>query len=181
MQNLLKNQKNFVKVLILFSKCCILVQVKKVFEVIMYERYETFTSSIVKIHRFIYKIKAVVMAEYNLKSPHVSCLYYLGKSDGITASEICELSSEDKSSISRSVDYLEKNGYILCAANEGKRYKAALTLTEKGRQVSVRMDEIIADVLKQTNKGLSEEDLKSFYDALLKICDNLQNISDDFA
>ena len=77
----------------------------------MYERYETFTTAIVKIHRCIHKIKSEVMAEFHLKSPHVSCLYYLGRNDGITASEICDLSAEDKSSISRSVDYLEEHGY----------------------------------------------------------------------
>ena len=146
----------------------------------MYERFETFTSSIVKIHRFIHKIKSEVMAEYNLKSLHVSCLYYLGKTDGITASEICELSSEDKSSISRSVDYLEKNGYIVCLPGEAKRYKVPLTLTEKGRAVAVRMDEIIENVLQKSNVGLSEDQLKSFYDGLLTICENLQKISDDF-
>lgn len=145
----------------------------------MYERYETFTTAIVKIHRCIHKIKSEVMAEYHLKSPHVSCLYYLGRFDGITATEICELSAEDKSSISRSVEYLEENGYIVCKSDAKKRYKAALTLTEKGRQVSKYMEEKISHVLTKTNVGLSEDDLKSFYGSLLKICENLQKISDD--
>ena len=145
----------------------------------MYERYETFTNAIVKIHRCIHKIKSEVMAEFHLKSPHVSCLYYLGRREGITASEICELSAEDKSSISRSVDYLEEHGYIVCSSEARKRYKAVLFLTEKGKQVSRRMEEKIAEVLEETSNGLVEDNVKVFYDTLLKICDNLQKISGD--
>ncbi|MBQ7880983.1 MAG: hypothetical protein IJ358_04000 [Clostridia bacterium] len=43
----------------------------------MEQRFETFTVQIAKISRCIRKIKSEEMAEFNLKSPHVSCLYYL--------------------------------------------------------------------------------------------------------
>ena len=142
----------------------------------MYERFETFTVAVVKFHRAIHKIKAEVMAEYHLKSPHVSCLYYLGKADGMTATEICELSAEDKASISRSIDYLEKNGYIACDSSAKKRYKAQLTLTEKGRSVSQNILQKIEGILSQSNEGISEEEQKVFYESLLRICDNLQKI-----
>ena len=143
----------------------------------MQKRYETFTNLISKVSRFIRKIKTEEVAELNLKSPHVSCLYYLGRYDGITASEICDLSAEDKSSISRSVEYLEENGYIVCSSDAKKRYKAGLTLTEKGGQVSKRMEEKIAAVLAEAGDGISEADLKIFYDTLKVICGNLQKIS----
>ena len=145
----------------------------------MFERYETFTKAIVRIHRCIHKIKSEVMAEFHLKNPHVSCLYYLGRFDGITATDICELSSEDKSSISRSVEYLEQNGYIVCQSDAKKRYKAALTLTDKGRLVSRRMEEKIAEVLPQTSAGVSDQELKIFYGVLLKVCTNLEEISEN--
>lgn len=143
----------------------------------MYERYETFTVSLLKIHRSIHKIKSEVMAEFNLKSPHVSCLYYLGKADGLTATDICESSAEDKSSISRSIEYLEKHGYIVCDSDAKKRYKAGLSLTEKGRKVSKRVEEKIVAVLEHSNEGLSEEEQKIFYEGLSRICANLQKIT----
>ena len=43
----------------------------------MKERFETFTVLINRISRNIRKIKNQEMAEYNLRSPHISCLYYL--------------------------------------------------------------------------------------------------------
>ena len=43
----------------------------------MNERFETFTVMINRISRNIRKIKNQEMAEYNLRSSHISCLYYL--------------------------------------------------------------------------------------------------------
>ena len=76
------------------------------------ERFETFTVLIAKISRNIRKIKNNEMAEYDLRSPHISCLYYLYSSEGLTATELCERCEEDKATISRSLDYLEKNGSV---------------------------------------------------------------------
>ena len=78
----------------------------------MEERFETFTVLITRISRSIKRIKADEMADFELKGPHVSCLYYLSQQDGMTAAELCERCDEDKAAISRSLDDLEKNGYI---------------------------------------------------------------------
>ena len=43
----------------------------------MEERFETFTVLITRISRSIKRIKADEMADFELKGPHVSCLYYL--------------------------------------------------------------------------------------------------------
>ena len=80
----------------------------------MEERFETFTILIARISRSIKRIKAEEMAELALKGPHVSCLYYLSLCDAMTAAELCERCDEDKAAISRSLDDLEKNGYIAC-------------------------------------------------------------------
>ena len=42
--------------------------------------------------------------------------------------ERCE---EDKATISRSLDFLEENGYVYCESKNVKRYKNPLLLTEK--------------------------------------------------
>ena len=69
----------------------------------MNDRFETFTVLISSVSRSIRRIKTETMAEYNLKSPHVSCLYYLYKRPGMTAAELCELCEEDKAAASRSI------------------------------------------------------------------------------
>ena len=62
----------------------------------MEERFETFTVLIARISRSIKRIKADEMADFELKGPHVSCLYYLSQRDGMTAAELCERCDETR-------------------------------------------------------------------------------------
>ena len=128
----------------------------------MEERFETFTVLIARISRGIKRIKAEEMAEFGLKGPHVSCLYYLSCCGEMTAAELCERCDEDKAAISRSLDDLEKNGYITCASGAGKRYKSPLRLTEKGKTVGCAISEKIIRIVDAASEGLSEEDLTHF-------------------
>ena len=142
----------------------------------MYERFKNFTVLIMKINRSIHKIKTEEMAEFNLKSPHVSCLYYLYKEGALTAKELCDVCEEDKASLSRSLDYLESNGYVSCASSAKKRYKAPLTLTEKGREVGAQIAEKVDRVLDPASMGLSEEHRAIMYESLALVCENLEKI-----
>ncbi len=144
----------------------------------MEQRFETFTTQIAKISRYIRKIKSEEMAEFNLKSPHVSCLYYLYKrGDSMTATELCEICEEDKGAISRSIDFLEREGYIECKSNTEKRYKSPLFLTAKGKKVSHKIADKVDGVLAKSSLGVSEKDRQTFYNVLNIIANNLQNIS----
>ena len=100
----------------------------------MENRFETFTVLINRISRNIRKIKNQEMEEYQLRSAHISCLYYLYASDGLTAAELCERCEEDKATISRALEFLEEEGYLSCESKTAKRYKSPLSLTEKGEQ-----------------------------------------------
>ena len=147
----------------------------------MENRFETFTKQIAKISRNIRKIKTMEMEEFNLKSPHVSCLYYLYKQDGtLTAKELCEVCDEDKASISRSIDYLESNGYLICKSKTEKRYKSPLSLTQKGFEIGKQIACKIDDILNMTSSGLSDVDRKVFYKSLILISDNLQKFCDNY-
>ena len=96
----------------------------------MKERFEKFTVLINKISRNIRKIKNQEMAEYGLRATHVSCLYYLYAAESLTATELCERCEEDKATISRSIDYLEENGFCFC---EKRFFFRAKIIPIKGR------------------------------------------------
>ena len=89
----------------------------------MQERFETFTVLINRISRDIRRIKNQEMAVYHLRSAHVSCLYYIYSLDGVTSAELCEHCEEDKATISRALDYLETNGFIVRDSDRVKRYR----------------------------------------------------------
>lgn len=146
----------------------------------MEERFETFTVLMAKIRRNVQRLKNEEVAEYNLKSPHVSCLYHLYKRETLTATELCELCSEDKAAISRSIVQLEKEGYVLHKKNKGKAYKAGISLTDSGREVAEHIVKKIDDYIGIIGNGLTEKERFVFYKSLRRISKNLEQICQSF-
>ena len=136
----------------------------------MTERYETFTSLIARISRNIRKIKNQEMADYDLRSVHISCLYYLHLQEGLCAAELCEKCDEDKATISRCLDYLEQKGFILCEQKSAKRYKSPILLTERGKKAGRKIAESVS-------VALSEEERVQFYRALSLISKHLDRVA----
>lgn len=143
----------------------------------MNERFETFTILINRISRNIRKIQNQEMAAYHLRSAHIACLYYLYALGSMTAAELCEHCEEDKATVSRAVDHLEKNGYLTCETQNVKRYKSPLILTEKGMQTGREMTAKLDEVLAESNSGITMEELASFYKSLSVISSNLETIA----
>ena len=141
----------------------------------MEERFHTFTVLIGNINRAIHKIKTEEMAEFNLKSSHVSCLYYLYKENAMTAKALCDVCGEDKANISRSIKYLESNGYLVCCGQENCRRQSLLQLTDTGRTVGARIAEKIDRILHVLSEGMDEEYRKIMYRSLGIVDQNLQN------
>ena len=146
----------------------------------MIDRFSTFVSAITQINRCINTIKCREMQPLGLKGSHVMCLFYLQHySRGLTAAQLSRLAHEDKAAISRSLTDLEKQGLVACGIPaDQKRYRAALTLTEKGEKVCRKLDQLILDAVEIGGRGYSDEDREIFYRVLLRIADNLQNACD---
>ena len=139
-------------------------------------RFETFTVLINRISRNMSRIKNKEMAEYGLRSAHISCLYYLYTTDGATATDLCERCEEDKATISRALDYLETSGYLTCTSKNAKRYKSPLVLTEKGSIVGKQIADKIGAVLDTVSEGLTEEERIAFYRSLSVISHSLETV-----
>ena len=144
----------------------------------MKERFETFTVLINKISRNIRKIKNQEMAEYGLRSTHVTCLYYLYSAESLTPTELCERCEEDKATISRSLDFLENKGFIECQSKSAKRYKSPLFLTDKGKEAGKKVFDAVARVLDEVGIGLTDGQREEFYSYLMTISNNLDKITD---
>ena len=146
----------------------------------MQERFQLFTVLISKISRCIKKIKTEEMEEFNLKSPHVSCLYYIFKSKSLTAKELCDICAEDKSSISKSLEYLESNDLVMCDSIQKKKYKSSLYLTEKGKFIAEKIAIKIDNILSCASIGLSEGNRKILYESLTLINNNLEKFCKNY-
>lgn len=143
----------------------------------MTERYKTFTVLVNRISRSIRRIKNREMAQEGLRSAHVSCLHYLYLSGALTATELCESCEEDKATVSRALEHLEREGYICCESRAAKRYRSPLLLTDKGRAAGEKIAGKIAQVLDAVSAGLSDAEREAFYRSLAIISDSLERIS----
>ena len=144
----------------------------------MEERFETFTVLINRISRNIRKIKNREMADYNLRSAHISCLYFIYRTSGITATDLCEKCEEDKATISRALEYLEKNDFLVGRTNSTKRYKSPLMLTDKGAAVGAEIAHKIDGVLDEISFGLTEAERNEFYRCLAVISRSIEAVAD---
>lgn len=140
------------------------------------ERFSAFTVLIANINRSIRRIKSEEMAEFNLKSPHVSCLYYLRRLGAMSAKELGDICGEDKAALSRSLDHLEREGYIECSSSARKRYKTPLALTECGAEVADRLVRKIDGAISLAGEGMDEEEREVFYRCLSLVNDNLERL-----
>ena len=146
----------------------------------MQERFKTFTVQIATVSRCIRRIKTEEVAEFELKSPHVSCIYYLYKAGSLTATELCEACEEDKANVSRSVEHLEANGYLCRDPKDKRKYKSPLVLTQKGMEVGEILASKIDSILDLAGQGLTDEERAIFYKSLMIISENLQKICDGY-
>lgn len=146
----------------------------------MDDRFKNFTILINKINRNIHKIKTEEMKRYGLKGANVSCLYYLYKEQGaLTAKMLCDVCDEDKAAISRSLDFLEKNEYVVCESKTEKKYKSPILLTEKGKSAGKIIANKVDGVLNIASAGIIEEQRENLYFCLNLISNNLQRICDE--
>ena len=107
---------------------------------------------------------------------HYNTAHVVFEPANMTAKELCDICDEDKSAISRSIDYLEKNEYIMCTSKTEKRYKSPLFLTEKGKAVGIEIVKKIDNFLNEASEGISEENRDNLYKSLAVISNNLQKI-----
>ena len=141
----------------------------------MQEHFKLFTTLIATINREIKHVKTQVIADHNLKCPHVSTLYYLYVDNGLTLKELCEKCNEDKGAISRSIKSLEIEGLIETSSLQ-KKYKQKLMLTEKGKEIGKDVAKKIDIAVKKAIENLSDEDKNCVYRSLSTISQNLSKL-----
>ena len=139
----------------------------------MQEQFKLFTVLISSINRNIRRVKTDIMAEHDLKCPHISTLYYLYVEGNLTLKELCELCREDKGAISRSVKSLAEDG-LVDTNSISTKYKNKLSLTEKGKIIGKDIANKIDVAVQKATEGLSEDEKDFVYRGLSIINKNLE-------
>lgn len=143
----------------------------------MISKYELFSSSISCLYHDIQRIERVEMAKFGLKGPHAQCLLAMNRHpEGITSAQLSELCDKDKAAISRTLAELEESGMVLRQEHNGNRYRALLTLTERGISAAKAVYERAQLAVEQAGEGLNDAQREVFYRVLGLIAGNLHTI-----
>ncbi len=143
----------------------------------MVTRFEQFCTAISGIQRSIQKIERVEMAKYGLKGPHAQCMIAIERfPEGVTAAQLCEICEKDKAAISRTVSELEHAGMLLRYDPDGKRYRSILRLSEKGKEIARRVNELVLVAVSKASEGYDKETQQTFVRVLSLIAGNLHSI-----
>ena len=140
-------------------------------------RFEKFALLIDGVQKCIQKFKMAIAPTHGVKGVHVLWIYELFiHPDGLTSAELAVKSNIDPSLISRELTALKRKGYITREASSSKRsYNSRITLTEEGRLLGRKIQDMALDVQERVGYGVSIEELSIFYSFLERLHDNLEN------
>ena len=134
-------------------------EIRKIIE-LMFFSYRDFTSG-----------PDQVLEKLNFGRAHHRIIYFVGKKEKITIKDLLAILQITKQSLSRVLNQLVKEKYIIVSIGEDKRTKN-LTLTKKGQDLENRLSNIQINKIKKIIKSAKEEDVRGFKIMLYKMIED---------
>lgn len=143
----------------------------------MLNRFEQFSSVISSIYRDIQIIEREEMEKYGFKGAYAQYLVVMKHySEGVTASQLCDICGKDKAAVSRILSEMEAKG-LITKENSDKVYKSKISLTDEGRKAADYVCDKAKAAVEAVGNELSEVDRKVMYTSLELIASKLHKLS----
>ena len=110
---------------------------------------------------------------YDISHGQILLLVTLYKQEGINQHRLCQVYNLDKAGVNRSLNKLQKNGYITKKPNSRDKRKKKVFLTDKAKKFKPELLEILKSVETQVRENLSEKEIDEFLEVIKKVCVNL--------
>ena len=133
-------------------------EIRKIIELIFFS-YREFTSG-----------PDELLEKINFGRAHHRVIYFVGKQKQITIRDLLSILKITKQSLSRVLNQLVKEKYILVSIGDDKRTKN-LSLTNKGYDLEKKLSTIQIDKIKKVIKNEKEDDINGFKKILYKMID----------
>tara|TARA_B100000963_G_scaffold256152_1_gene224703 strand:- start:663 stop:1145 length:483 start_codon:yes stop_codon:yes gene_type:complete len=134
-------------------------EVRKIIE-LMFFSYRDFTSGPDKI-----------LDKLNFGRAHHRVIYFVGKRNNLTIKELLAILQITKQSLSRVLNQLVKEKYIILSTGDDKRTKK-LTLSNKGLELEKKLSEIQINKICNVIKKFDETDINGFKKVLYQMIDH---------
>ncbi len=132
------------------------IEIRKIIE-LMFFSYRDFTSGPDK-----------VLEKINFGRAHHRVIYFVGKKKDLTIKELLTILQITKQSLSRVLNQLVKEKYIILSIGEDKRTKK-LTLSNKGAELEKQLSEIQINKIYNVIKNFDEQDINGFKKVLYQM------------
>ena len=133
-------------------------EIRKIIE-LMFFSYRDFTSGTDKI-----------LEKINFGRAHHRVIYFVGKRKNLTIKELLSILQITKQSLSRVLNQLVKEEYIILSTGDDKRTKK-LSLSKKGQELERKLSDIQISKIYNVIKNFEEIDINGFKKVLFQMID----------
>ena len=133
-------------------------EIRKIIE-LMFFSYRDFTSGPDKI-----------LEKINFGRAHHRVIYFVGKRNNLTIKELLSILQITKQSLSRVLNQLVKEEYIILSTGDDKRTKK-LSLSKKGQELERKLSDIQISKIYNVIKNFEEIDINGFKKVLFQMID----------
>ena len=141
-------------------------EIRKIIELIFFS-YRDFTSG-----------PDEILDKINFGRAHHRVIYFVGKKEQITIRNLLSILQITKQSLSRVLNQLVKEKYILVSTGDDKRTKK-LSLTKKGMELEEKLTNIQTKRIRNVIKNAKEDDINGFKKILYAMIDKKNQIQFD--
>ena len=141
-------------------------EIRKIIELIFFA-YRDFTSG-----------PDALLEKINFGRAHHRVIYFVGKKEKITIKELLSILQITKQSLSRVLNQLVREKYIVLSSGEDKRTKN-LSLTKKGKELENKLSTIQIKKIKKILINSNENNIGGFKTLLYEMIDDKNKIKFD--
>ncbi len=117
-------------------------------------------------------LNAFIEKGYGITFEQWTVLNVLYAEPGLIQSDIAQRTYKDKTNVTRILDVLSKDGYIIRENSKKDRRISCIYLTDAAQKMFEDLIPYIEEVNEQLRKGVSDEELNLFYSVLERLCKN---------
>lgn len=114
------------------------------------------------------------LEEHGIASSYRRIIFHLAHNDGISQSELVNLTHLSAPTISVTLDKMEREGVVTKKTAENDGRQSLIFLTEKGEKLDETIRGCHAESEKELLCGLPEEEQRELHTLLLKMSENIE-------
>ncbi|MEO0897226.1 MAG: MarR family winged helix-turn-helix transcriptional regulator [Bacteroidota bacterium] len=112
---------------------------------------------------------------YEFGMDHWIVLVHLWKEDGQTQQNLGETAGKNKTSVTRAIDWLEKNNYVVRVADREDRRHKRIYLTNSGKNMQELLAPEVKEVIAEATAGIPPEEVEACKNVLRHMFSNLKS------